>query len=369
MPWIAELKVLTVFICLLHHACEAWMAVRHVNRRWSSSPSRFLISPQKIQQSVDLGIDHDTNQDDNGDGDHDGDEEEYLYSVLNTALVQAQTLMKMDYREELPPKLQQLFHYCRKAVETRQSTISNAGRGLFASIDIPAGTVVSFYPIHAVGANYWKGHYCIGATDPDDQEHFETVHHSDYLLNLIGDRIFPGGQRLVETFAVQPYIDTNPNNNNNNRPDQPGWMAHLVNDCATITRVPQLLVDARHGNAETTAVVEYYNKVVKGQNCVLVPFGSAPMCAAVTTRDVIQGEELFVGYGYGYWSERLSDTTSSPISEHEKETQWTTSETHNQTLLSLENTLFDEMMAIVALVKERYADEAKEMDSIFQTVG
>ena len=228
MPWIADLVVLTVFVChcLLHHVCNAWMAVllRHPNRHWSSSSSRFLISPQKVNHQLDLGIDLDPNNDD--------DEEEYLYSVLNTALVQAQTLMRMDYREELPPKLHTLFHYCRKSVETRQSTISNAGRGLFASIDIPAGTVVSFYPIHAVGANYWKGQYCMGATDPDDQEYFETVPHSNYLLNLIGDRIFPGGQRLVETFAVQPYIDTNPNNNHN-RPDQPGWMAHMVNDCVT----------------------------------------------------------------------------------------------------------------------------------------
>jgi hypothetical protein len=141
---------------------------------------------------------------------------------------------------------------------------------------------VSFYPIHAVEANYWKGQ-CIGATTIDDQPYFDSIDYSNYLLNLIGDRIFPGGHKLEEEFHVQPYIDTNPQ-----RPDDcKGWMAHRINDCAIL-----------QDNTEA-AILQYYEHVRMHQNCIIVPFGPAPLCAAVTTQNVPCGHELFMGYGIG----------------------------------------------------------------------
>ena len=420
MPWIAErsvmlpLLLLAVFFVvvvrihvhvgpLLHtttssHGCHAFLAVRrHVHGRRGGTAtlsfhSRFLVSIQKKTQrrqvvvaGVDIDSLDDSSRDDSDNGnDTDEEEEEYLYAVLNTALVQAQTLMRMDSSEELPTRLQALFYSCRNSVETRQSTISNnAGSGLFvaSSMDsIPAGTVVSFYPVHAVGVNHWKGKYCIGATDSEDQEYFQSVDHdSSYLLNLIGDRVFPGEQRLVETYAVQPYIDTNPTKKNDRPDQQPGWMAHMVNDCAS-TDLLQLLLQEEN-NAESTAL-EYYKQVVKGQNCVLVPFGPAPICAAVTTKDVAKGDELFVGYGYLYWSEYFDSPKAAtsttlpqqqqqqqPVCLEEKETRLTSSTDENsRLLLSLEKTLFDEIRNIVALVEDRYSEEAEEMEAIFQAI-
>jgi hypothetical protein len=75
--------------------------------------------------------------------DDDDDDDEYLYAVLNTALVQAQALMDACCSDDellLPDTLRCLFRTCHQSVEVRQSTINNAGRGLFAMEDIPVRT-------------------------------------------------------------------------------------------------------------------------------------------------------------------------------------------------------------------------------------
>lgn len=140
----------------------------------------------------------------------------------------------------------------------------------------------------------------------------------------------------MDTFNALPYIDTNPNRN-----EKAGWIAHLINDCAIIEH-----------NSEA-CILEYYKKVSQSQNCVIIPFGPAPLCAAVTIEDVYEGDELFVSYGYSYWMDALG------LPDEEKWTEKT------DEILSKEGLVFDEIMTAMAYIESKYDEEAEECTNIF----
>lgn len=183
----------------------------------------------------------------------------------------------------------------RHAVGVAPSTIPGAGRGLLAQQDIPAGSITGFYPVHGLGVDFGASSFIMGMDPCDDQAFYSTSSEhrrptDDYLQYLIGTRpLLQDGttttsNHIFESANALVFLNANPN-----RAVHPLWTSHCVNDAATVEE-----------NTEA-GIVDYYQRSRQGKNCVTVPFGPSPMMATITTRDVVQGEELFTSYGCAYW--------------------------------------------------------------------
>jgi hypothetical protein len=211
-------------------------------------------------------------------------------------------------------------------IEVAPSSIPKAGRGVFATRIIPAGTIVSLYPCHGVGVDFQQVDdnddddnndndttNIIVALDPTDQEFFLQQQQQEsskqaynYLHYLLGSRPL-GGEEQVGTGATNEqqntnaqlfegdalFIDVNPN-----QPTTSGWVSHFINDGAIV-----------HSNSEI-GVLDYYAESRKAKNCVHVPFGPSPILATVTTKQIEKGQELFTSYGCMYWLQEILTTTS-----------------------------------------------------------
>jgi hypothetical protein len=152
------------------------------------------------------------------------------------------------------------------------------GVGLFAAEPLAAGTVVTLYPIHALG----DASTCLTCdVDGEDAKHFGSGG-SDwpYRVDL------PVSPRLAE-WAEDLWIDANPARDVN-----AGWLGHLVNEGVVCP-----------GGAEEQ-IVSYYASTLERANCLMVPFGDTPLMCWVTTSDVSQGDELLGVYGHDYWVAR-----------------------------------------------------------------
>jgi len=184
------------------------------------------------------------------------------------------------------PSMQTFQTRIRKIVSCGESSIPGAGRGLFASQNIKKGTVIGFYPVHAIGVEFEdESSICCGTTT-EDQKYFDETPKSSYLLNLFGSRRLGAADFGEDTLL---FIDVNPS-----RADQSGcWNGHLVNDGATVS-----------DNTEQ-GMLDYYIASQRRKNCVHIPFGPSPLLALVTTKKVKKGEELFTTYGCVYWLENI----------------------------------------------------------------
>mmetsp|Transcript_4000 Transcript_4000/g.9212 ORF Transcript_4000/g.9212 Transcript_4000/m.9212 type:complete len:318 (-) Transcript_4000:2559-3512(-) len=186
-----------------------------------------------------------------------------------------------------PSSMGELQRRIQKSVSVRESSIAGAGQGVFAKQNIKAGTVIGFYPVHGIGADFDVSSVCFGMTQ-DDQEYFDQTQEEDsnYVQYLIGSRRIGAADFGAETNL---FIDVNPS-----RMDPTGgWISHFINDGATAV-----------ANSEV-GMLDYYTASRKFKNCVHVPFGPAPLVATVTTKKVKKGEELFTSYGCLYWIESL----------------------------------------------------------------
>lgn len=187
-------------------------------------------------------------------------------------------------------------------VERQASTIPGAGYGLIARKNIPAGTIVAYYPAHRLGVEYdtqedEDGSVLISMTvDQEDQDYFETQaagdapSSSNYLHFLMGKRpLYHPDRTTVQAFdGGALFVDVNPH-----QPLVPGWMGHLVNDGATVASTAE------------QSILEYYAASRAAKNCVHIPFGPSPMLVTITTRKVKKGQELFTTYGCNYWIDAL----------------------------------------------------------------
>ena len=152
------------------------------------------------------------------------------------------------------------------------------GLGLFAAEPLAAGTVVTLYPIHALG----DASTCLTCdVDGEDAKLFGSGG-SDwpYRVDL------PVSPRLAE-WAEDLWIDANPARDAN-----AGWLGHLVNEGVVCP------------GADDEQIVSYYASTLARANCLMVPFGDTPLMCWVTTSDVSQGDELLGVYGHDYWVAR-----------------------------------------------------------------
>lgn len=178
--------------------------------------------------------------------------------------------------------------------------------GLFATKNIKAGTIISLYPIHAVGVTCeteTSTTTTYTALDPEDQSYFDekdgsNAQKANYVHFLIGSRPFGGGSNnnnnnanpISFTEDETLFVDVNPD-----RPASSPWLSHYVNDGAIVQ------------SNDEEGVLKYYRESNNAKNCVITPFGPSPMLVTVTTRKVKKGEEFFTSYGCSYWIDAMLD--------------------------------------------------------------
>lgn len=177
---------------------------------------------------------------------------------------------------------------CSIAVMTTPSPSSVHETGLQATIDLEAGTVFSLYPVHVIGCSSDSVYH---PSHESDHHFFSSKELQRYWIDLPVDASFG-----LASWAEDAWIGANPH-----RPLHAGWTGHLVNDAAVC-------------NAPTyAAIAQYYSNANQQSNCLMCPFGPAPIFCWVTTRRVEAGEELFGLYGHDYWLEDQS------MMEHDQE--------------------------------------------------
>ena len=194
-----------------------------------------------------------------------------------------------------------------RSVEVRESSVPGAGLGLFARENIKGGTIVAFYPAHALGMTMTDaqgygtvrrvGRDASGTVTSDvDSDGDEEGNHRDrdeaYLHHLLGKRPLMGADVAGDLGGGTLFVDVDLG-----REGSPGFDGHRVNDGATVG-----------ANSEEGAL-EYYRASRKAKNCVHVPFGPAPLLATVATRKIKKGSELFTTYGCSYWLDVLMKQT------------------------------------------------------------
>ena len=164
------------------------------------------------------------------------------------------------------------------------------GMGLMANALLPVGTVVSLYPVDAIGED-----------DP-----------ATGLVNTIAlpeDMKTTGGSHrlyLPHSGCRGICVDANPS-----RVPVSGWLAHYVNDGAAMSP----------DDDSPAAVQDYLEASMAKENCILIPFGSAPLIACLTVRAVPAGAELLTTYGPSFWIGRRLQADGLEASVASRRTQ------------------------------------------------
>jgi hypothetical protein len=158
------------------------------------------------------------------------------------------------------------------------------GRGLFALDDLQPSEIVALYPVDGIWEDDHSGVVCASA---EDVEHF-------------GQQPPPMSYRAVVQPATGACVDANPN-----WPLVDGWLAHLVNDGASLKSFDSLDGAKGSGETDSQAVARYLHASLTAGNCVLMPFGRMPLLAAVTTTSICAGDELLTSYGVDYWTDEV----------------------------------------------------------------
>jgi hypothetical protein len=218
--------------------------------------------------------------------------ENAVHRAMTLALKRVNRLMARDNDNVI---LRQFLDDCANHCEIAPSTLANAGRGLFATRPVPAGTIITLYPAHFLGLEMDTAHnhdlyHCRVFSSNADQLYFEQHDYEsetgNNLLVLQEDRkaVVPSLPRAIL------HLDVNPE-----QPTAPAWLSHIINDGATA--VSHLEAD----------IMDYYWRTNARRNCFHVPLGPSPLMATVTTRSVAKGEEFFTSYDFLYWVMDLVD--------------------------------------------------------------
>jgi len=213
------------------------------------------------------------------------DTDDARFDDLKIALRRMQSLQNMSNNNMFIP---------RKTAVVQKSSIAEAGMGVFALQNIKAGTLVGYYPVHAIGIEQLDDNgdevssVCLAARQ-QDQPYFDQVatdtQKSNYMQYLIGSRRIAGNADFGSNNKHRLFVDVQPSLPLNDK-----WISHFINDGATV----------RDNNTEAS-VLNYYKASRNMKNCVHIPFAASPIMATVTTRKVRKGEELFTTYGCLYW--------------------------------------------------------------------
>ena len=240
-----------------------------------------------------------------------------------------ETVMTSSFFESTPI-LKTLLSKIDKQVEIKDSTIPNAGKGLFAKKAIKANTLVGFYPAHALGVED-----CFVYSNEKDASYFadHPSPNSDYL-HCTDQPLFQRPSLLLQGDTNNPvYLDVNPN-----RPITTGWVSQMINDGAIVSEPTE------------AGILQYYQAAKVNNNCVHIPFGPSPILATITTKKLKAGSELFTTYGGVYWLGNFANH-SVPITPVIRQEIQATAKTL-QTCIQTANRLYSNPMEALQLAYE-----------------
>jgi len=181
----------------------------------------------------------------------------------------------------------EIFQSYSKSVAVRESSIPGAGQGLFATRNIKAGTIVSFYPAHALGIEVGDRQLWVSSNESDQEYFAQHPPGSSAYLHATDQPIFNRPSLLADTPGMKDspiYLDVNPN-----REVEPLWISQYINDGAMVL------------SNDGEGVKAYYEQSKRKKNCIHLPYGPSPVMATVATRKIKKGEELLTSYGCVYW--------------------------------------------------------------------
>eukprot|EP00980_Cylindrotheca_fusiformis_P008332 scaffold1750_cov108-Cylindrotheca_fusiformis.AAC.3 len=267
-------------------------------------------------------------------------EEDDLDILLDEALFRFSFFMETDYLRQVEnAALRDLYTSCIDLVHVQNSTIPQAGRGLFASRDIPKHTIVTFYAAHCIGCKFPTTGLCHSVqmmmTTSDENINPIEFENSQYTLFSIGNRPLCGVDLVNNFNGAQLFVDMNPS-----IPCREGWYGGLINDATKVSFPGDL---------------DYYPTSRSQRNVEIVPFSTAPFQVAITTRDVAKGEELFASYGYNYWANNRLDRNNNNSDDNLFATR----------LEAQENQALDEIMHMMEVANTKYAEASWILHHVF----
>lgn len=209
----------------------------------------------------------------------------FFEAPLNDALSRMDKVMTADFFLSLP-SLKQMYGKATKNVVVKNSSIPGAGKGLFATKNIKAGSICCFYPAHTLGIELGDRQLWVSANESDREYFSKNPPGSSSYLHATDQPIFDRPSILAD---IAPelhliYLDVNPN-----KEVDPLWVSHFINDGAIVM------------SNDEEGVSKYYEQSKRKKNCIHLPFGPSPIMATVATRKIKKGEELFTSYGCVYW--------------------------------------------------------------------
>ena len=172
-------------------------------------------------------------------------------------------------------------------VEIRQSSIH--GKGLFATEDIPAGVIITYYPVH-------------GVTEDSILEDGTTkgcrFYANDNDTNFIENRkeISRCYGHTIASINNEYLIVGNPNNTSNKL-----LLAHMINGATGNVFLNIKYDDANNILEFKNIVAKYYITGSKNRNCKIKMDKNKVVACAVTTREIKKNEEIFIFYDPMYW--------------------------------------------------------------------
>lgn len=189
-------------------------------------------------------------------------------------------------------------------IEVRPDT--ETGQHVFATAPIPAHTIITFYPVHALGRDE---RIAYSDTDPIFVERIERYArtHARYVRPLSAPKKAKLDNSEQPTDNKEPQQDYgtvlvvgNPNNTNNTR-----LLGHAIRDaCDTNVFTDTPFQKIKEWTTFKNKVAAYYMASAKKHNCFFVGNNRHTLICIETTRDIEAGEELLVMLGPEHWFRR-----------------------------------------------------------------
>ena len=274
-----------IFVCLLwcflFEVVTAWTSLRGTRpslvKGWRSGLVVDVNTRRQTTTILSLSSDESAASSSTADNSNHDPQSSSADATTSTTLTHAVRVMKHVMTEEFltrSPILKPFHAKLCKNVAVKPSEIH--GSGLFATRNIAANTIVSFYPAHALGIDN-------GQAFLSEDTYFATSTSQDYL-HCTDQPIF-ARKSILGNNNTPVYLDVNPST-----PTPLPWVSHYINDAASVK------TQTEHG------VLQYYETSNQHRNCIHIPFGPSPILATITTKKIKKGQELLTTYGGVYWS-------------------------------------------------------------------